>query len=95
MIREILKIAKRLGAKYIEKTPDWNGKEVWDVLFSAPDEETPIIGYPTYLLISGNQIEVINDDRCLEYIGYLDEKYGFDEDNNLIGYQDSRLIKVP
>lgn len=90
---KVLEIAKGLGAKYVEQTPDWNGKQVWNVLFSGPDEETPIIGYPTYILIEGDEVSVINDDRCLDYIEFLDETYGFDEKDNLIGFEE-KLIKV-
>ncbi len=93
MMEKILEKAKELGAKYIQPMPDWNGEKVWNVLFSGPDEDTPIIGYPTYFLIEGDKIEVINDDRCLDYIGYVDETYGFTDDSQVKGYENN-LIEV-
>lgn len=89
------KIAKENDAQFIESSPNWNGKEVWSMLFYDPasEEGIPCIGYPQYIVLDEDGYFITDADAAMEYMSYLDQNYDYDEDGNIIGFK-SELIKV-
>lgn len=71
-------IARENGAKCIQKKPDWNGQEVWQMLFQMPGEPWECIGIPQFILFSENP-HVMSDNEAMDYMDYLREQFPVDE----------------
>lgn len=89
-----ISVGKKWGASQVERKPDWNGLEVWELLFYLPGEEIPCTGYPIFVVFSDNGYHVTDEDEALEYLNYLRDNYEFDDDGDIIGYDQPEPIVI-
>lgn len=89
------KIAKENDAQFIESRPNWNGKEVWAMLFYDPTsgDEMPCTGYPEFIVMDKDGYFITEADTAMDYMRYLNQNYDYDEDDNIIGFE-PELVKV-
>lgn len=67
----IKELAKREGAKFIQRCPDWDDTEVWQLLFEDPDEDTPKIGIPVLAMDDPNGAKLMSDSEFEKYLKYV------------------------
>ena len=79
-------IGRKVQAKQVQKYPDWGGREVWALLFYLPGEEVPCTGYPQFIVFSDTGYHITEADEAIDYLDYIGDKYGFDEDDDIIGF---------
>ena len=85
---DILELAKKENALYIQSCPAWNGKEVWQLLFDDPDGDSLKIGIPFLAVVDGSNAEPLSDEMAEEYMKYVSETRNEDEEF------DPEIIKV-
>ena len=76
MDEKIKKVMLELGAKDMQKTYDWNGYEVYEAVYDY--KGSPVIGYPDYLLVKGDELRMADIDEVFEYMRY---QYNIDNKN--------------
>ena len=65
-MEQILKFAKKGGADGAEYVTKWNGFEVYTPTYK--DDDTPIIGFPQFILVSGEEMKWASPDEAFEII---------------------------
>lgn len=68
-MEQILKLAKKIGADGAEFATKWNGFNVYTPTYKG--DETPIIGNPQFILVSGETIKLALTDEAFEILDYL------------------------
>ena len=87
-LKEALDFAKKQGMAYVASHPDWNGKPM--CLLIPKDSDNEDIGYPNYCIYEGGEWRTLQtgfNSECLDYMNYVDEKYGFDEEGYPTGFE--------
>ena len=85
-LKEALDFAKKQGMAYVSTRPDWNGKPMCLLIPKDSEED---IGYPTYCVYENGEWRILKtgfNSECLDYMNYIDEEYGFDDEGNPIGF---------
>jgi len=54
----------------IERGYNWNGYEVWEEIYEKP----AIVGYPTVILVKGNEIRESDPQESLDYLDYSEKQ---------------------
>ena len=91
---QAIMIGRKFKANQVCQQPDWNGQDVWLLMFYLPGEEIPCTGYPQYIVFTGNSYHITDAEEAMEYLEYLRQNYGFDEDGDLIGYDQTEPIVI-
>lgn len=70
-MNDFKELAKREGAKFIQRCPDWDGKEIWQLLYDDPDGETPKVGIPILAVNGPNGAKLMSDAEFEDYLKYV------------------------
>jgi len=90
-LQEALDLANDQGMDYIISFPEWNGKEMCEMIANASEDND--IGYPNYCAFENNKwrpLETGIGSECMDYMEFLEDEYGFDDDGNLIGFEEKK-----
>ncbi len=66
---KINKIWMQTPATYYERGYDWNGYEVYDLVFT----KRMIVGHPYVILVKGDEVRLSTAKESLEYLDYSNE----------------------
>lgn len=89
---EAIKFAKKEGARFIENLPNWKGCEIWQLYMEDPREPTES-SLPTFLMF-GKKPRLMTDKEAHAYMRFLDEKYGYEDDESTLKGWESELIPI-
>lgn len=67
-LKDVMKIAKKQGAKFVRACPPWKGREVWQLLFVDPKEGMQEIGIPTLVVFGWSGGRILSDKEVAEYM---------------------------
>lgn len=66
----IKQLAKKEDAKFIQRCPDWNGNEVWQLLYDDPEGDVQEIGIPILAMEGPNGTKLMSDGEIDKYMEY-------------------------
>lgn len=76
----IMDLAKKEEALYIQSCPEWNGTEIWQLLFEDPEEGVMEVGLPVLAYEKDGKAALLSSDQIDQYMDYTSETRQDDEE---------------
>lgn len=83
--------AKKLGALYVDRCPDFIGKKVWCMIFYEPGDDIPQVGFPQYIFVENGECTISTEEQALSYMRFVGIKYGYDDEGNINNFKGARI----
>ena len=65
---DIMELARQEDALYIQSCPDWDEKEVWQLLFYDPESGPQSVGIPYLAVVESDGARIMSDEEIAEYM---------------------------
>ena len=90
---EAIRIARQEGALFIENRPEWKGREMWQLYMEDPRKEQTMSSLPTFLTF-GKKPRFLTDRETMDYMNYLSDEIGYEDDEKTLKGFESTLVPI-
>ena len=91
---EAIRIARKEGALFVENSPKWKGNEIWQLHMEDPRKEQTMSSLPTFLMFGKNGPRFLSDSEVMDYMRYLGNEIGYEDDERTLKGFESTLVPV-
>ena len=89
---EAISLAKKEDMDFVVIQPEWKGKPMCELRDTSADDEDN--GYPCFCMFEKGHWRLLEtgiESECTDYMRFLDEEYGVDDNGHLIGFEEERI----